>query len=1098
MKRKIDPELFRDRLSVAQGKRYWRSLEELANDPAFEEMLQREFPAGASLWGDLSRRRFLALMGASLALSGVVGCGFTKPRELIMPYVRQPENIVLGKPLFYATTMPLAGTGVGVLVESHEGRPTKIEGNPQHPSSLGGTDAFGQAAILGLYDPDRARTVTYRGQGRTLDGVLEELRGRLNGGTAKEPGKGVAILTEAVGSPTLAWQLGLFKKSWPQARLYHYEPTAPDNAHRGAHAALGANRHLHYRVRQADVILTIGGDFLASGPGHLAYLKELASRRRQGGKAPENVKDFGGRMNRLYAVESSLTSTGAVADHRLAVRPSQVDNLVRALAVKVGVEGIDEYTLLADQDRWTSAVVRDLRGAARGATLVVAGPEQSPTVHALVLATNARLGNLGKTVVVSEAPRDPAVPFAAAATEMASLRALYDEIQAGRVKTLLVLGGNPAYTAPADVPFAALLEEKLRDDRDWLALHLGHYRDETSRLCHWHVAESHFLESWGDTRGHDGTASLIQPLIAPLYATISAHDLLAALTRLPGSEDYDTRTGYEVVRDYWREHRPDTKKDFERFWREALHDGLIRGSAPPAVAKPTLADGWARAVGPAPKVSAGPFELVFAPDPTVFDGRFANNGWLQELDKPVTKLTWDNAALMSPETAHKLRVGFTIPTRRGGEHGNVLADVVKLKVAGRELEVAAWIVPGHPEDTITLHLGYGRTHAGKVGTGAGVDANRLRTTAAPWVAPEAEVSRAGRKYRLACTQAHFNMAARDPVQSFTLEETRAKGFHTQFERKAGPQGHHVPGGHEEGQKRHELPTLYESPYKYTGYKWGMAIDLSACVGCGACVVACQSENNIPVVGKEQVTKGREMHWLRIDRYFETPLRDGQEIKDELRVHFQPLMCVHCEYAPCEVVCPVEATVHGDEGTNDMVYNRCVGTKYCANNCPYKVRRFNFHFYSDYETPSLRLMYNPEVTVRSRGVMEKCTFCIQRIAHGRIEAAREALNELGLPEGQRKRRDHNGPDGGPRRDQGKEIPAIFDGEVVSACQAACPAGAIVFGDINGPGRDGRGHSHVHELHESPLRYDLLGELGTRPRVAYLAAVRNPNPELEHRP
>jgi molybdopterin-containing oxidoreductase family iron-sulfur binding subunit len=1087
MKTPIDPELLRDRLSVAQGKQYWRSLEELAEDPGFQDMLLREFPNQAYAWTDaLSRRNFLTLMGASLALAGLGGCT-RRPTETIMPYVRQPERMILGKPLFYATTMTLGGYGTGLLVESHEGRPTKIEGNTKHPTSLGATSVHAQAAILGLYDPDRSQTVQYRQRVRTWSDVVEELRRRLGPQSKRAKGKGLAILTETVGSPTLAWQLGAFLTDYPQAQHFLYEPWSRDSVAEGARLAFGKPTGVHYQLAGADVIVALDADLLGSLPGHLAYTHDWAARRRDaGGKAG---------MNRLYAVEATLTITGAVADNRLSLPPSQVEGFARALAGKLGVEAVEAPKLEGRPAAWIDVLARDLTrkdGKSRpaGTTLVVAGDGQPPAVHAVVHAINAKLGNLGKTVVLT-APVLPSIKLPKEKvpdrSSMSSLDRLRKAIEGGKIDTLLILGGNPAYTAPADIPLAELLQNKLLD-RNWLAVHLGTHFDETSRLCQWHIPEAHFLESWSDARAHDGTASIVQPLIAPLYSGRSAHEVLAALSRRKNGEggktssDYDERSPYQLVRDYWRAHRPErtAKEDFERFWQTTLHDGVIDGTKFPALEKPALQDGWAKRIGPPPKASggaAGEVELIFALDPAVYDGRFANNGWLQEMPKPLTKLTWDNAVLMSPATADKLGVKWRIGAWKGGEHGDSIVSVVRLEHGEGVLEAPAWILPGHADGAVTLHLGYGRTRAGKVGTGVGVDANTVRNASHPRFLTGVRISKVdGKSHTLACTQGHFNMAGRDPARSATLAEYKKDPhFATR---------HDLAGGHN-GKGRHELPTLYPPDHQYNGYKWGMALDLSTCTGCSACVVACQAENNIPVVGKDQVTRGREMHWLRIDRYFETR-RDDKERIDQLRVHFQPVMCQHCENAPCEVVCPVEATVHGDEGTNDMVYNRCVGTRYCSNNCPYKVRRFNFLQYSDYTTPSLKLMYNPDVTVRTRGVMEKCTFCIQRIAYARIEASKEALDNPG------QRADPH-----QRKVQGADVAYIRDGEVVTACQAACPAGAIVFGDLNDKDLKGqkRPGSAVWRMHQSELRYDLLGDLNTRPRAFYLAELHNPNPELE---
>jgi molybdopterin-containing oxidoreductase family iron-sulfur binding subunit len=758
----------------------------------------------------------------------------------------------------------------------------------------------------------------------------------------------------------------------------------------------------------------------------------------------------------------------------------------------VGIEGVLAPPLDEESARWVEAIAKDLRARGAGKSLVISGDGQPPVVHALALAINDRLGNIGSTVFLTE-------PLASdLSSSMPALERLTEAINAGdEIDTLIILGGNPAYTAPANVPFARRLEEQLRRPRErWLAVHLGPYFDETARLCHWHVPEAHFLEQWGDAVAFDGTASIVQPLIAPLYGGRSPLELLAALT--PTGEEYEDRSPYDLVRAYWKTHRS-SSGPFEPFWQQALHDGIIPGTQWETV-KPPLAPGFAAGL---PDRRSDPakgkgYDLIFAPDPTVHDGRFANNGWLQELPKPITMLTWDNALFMSPKTAETLGVRSRPSRVTGGSHGRSIAGMVRLRHGRRTLDVAIWELPGHADGAVTLHLGYGRTRAGRTGSGTGFNAYTLRPANEPWALSGVEITPLrGREYTLACTQAQYSVEGRDVIRSANLTEyQKHPSFATDPERAtknnvslrhAAEEVRHDQEKERNGRRTPLKTTLYPNDHAYTGYKWGMAIDLSACTGCAACVVACQAENNSPVVGKEQVTRGREMHWLRIDRYFETPA--GQKEPNAIRhVHHQPMPCQHCETAPCELVCPVEATVHGDEGTNDMVYNRCVGTRYCLNNCPYKVRRFNFLQYANTTTPSLRLLYNPDVTVRSRGVMEKCTFCIQRISYARIEASKEALDELHLPAQKRKRRDTNGDDGGPRRVQGREVPYIRDGEVVTACQAACPAEAIVFGDLNDK------QSRVHKLHESNLRYDLLGELGTRPRVGYLAGLRNPNPSL----
>ncbi len=994
------------RLAGLRGRAYWRSLDELARTGEFQERLQREFPADAgSLTDPLARRQFLKVMGASLALAGAGACT-KQPPEQIVPYVRQPEEVIPGKPLFFATAIPLSGIGHPVLVESHLGRPTKIEGNPEHPASLGATDALTQAAILDLYDPDRAQAVRFRGDLRPWTQFLGAMQAAL---AAQRPrgGAGLRILTETVTSPSLVEQIELLLAELPQARWHQYEPAGRDMVRRGARLAFGRILDCHYRFDRADVVLALDADCLGSGPGHVRYARDFADRRRLVGDRRS--------MNRLYSVESCVTITGAKADHRLPLRAVDIETFARALALALGVPdaGAPE-TLPPDVDpRWVAAVAADLRAHA-GRSVVVPGELQSPAVHALAHAMNLVLGNVGTTVVYTE----PVEPHPV--DQLASLAELVAEMDAGRVELLLILGGNPVYTAPADLEFGeALLKVGL-------SVHLSLHEDETSALCHWAIPEAHCLETWGDVRAYDGTVTIVQPLIAPLYGGRSAHEVLATLSARPD------RTAHAIVKDYWRrafagqtrtswtladrDGRP--FPDADRFWRTALHDGFIASTALPAVTPPP------RQSLPPPRPAAraadrDQLELVLTPDPTVHDGRFANNGWLQELPKPITGLTWDNAALVSPALAEA--------------HGLQNGDVVELAVGGRTLRAPVWIQPGQPARSVTLALGYGR-RVGRVAHGTGVDAYGLRTTAAPVFALGLTLSRTGERTRLATTQEHFLMEGRHLVRHGTLDEYLA---HPGFVRELG----HAPPRH---------LTLYPE-HEYTGHRWAMAIDLTACTGCRACVVACQAENNIPVVGKDQVVRGREMHWLRVDTYFVGDL-------DRPEVYHQPVPCMQCENAPCEPVCPVGATAHSAEGLNDMVYNRCVGTRYCSNNCPYKVRRFNFLLYADFETPQLALQRNPDVTVRSRGVMEKCTYCVQRINQVRIEAEKA-----------------NRP--------------IRDGEIVTACEQVCPSRAIVFGDLHDPS------SRVAQLKAEPRNYGLLEELNTRPRTTYLAALRNPNPALQ---
>ncbi|HUE17620.1 MAG TPA: TAT-variant-translocated molybdopterin oxidoreductase [Planctomycetaceae bacterium] len=1046
------------KLGEAQGKHYWRTLDELANTEAFQELMRLEFPEQADIWPDtLSRRHFLTLMGASLALAGLGGCS-VKPAPLakIVPYVNPPRDIVPGKPLFFATTMPFAGSAVGLLVESHMGRPTKIEGNPDHPASRGATSIYHQASILTLYDPDRSQSVTFRGRTRTWNEALAALHTALDTQQSKK-GAGVRILSEPILSPSLAETREAFAKAMPQAKWHTYEPIHNDAALQGTRLAFGQNLNFYYDFRKADVVLSLDEDFLSSRPEHLRSVADFMSRRRVRTTAEQSGQ---AQMNRLYVVETAVTTTGAKADHRLALPAQEIEGFARLLATKLGIS--DSGRNASPHDKWAAALAKDLQQH-QGRCLILAGERQPAVVHLLAHALNHSLGNIGQTVLFTD-------PIEHQPTERtASLLELKQDMQQGKVELLVVLAANPVYNAPIDFDFAEQLE------RVPLRVHVGLYQDETARLCHWHLPEAHYLEAWGDARTYDGTASICQPLIEPLYGGRSVLEIAAFLATLQETP------GEEIVRKHWRDYWTGEKRkpasEFPDFWKTSLHDGLVRDTAlPTKTVEPK--ENWQQHLqtntGAALTASAtapGPaaFELVFQPDPTVYDGCFANNGWLQELPKPLTKLAWDNAALMSPATAKELGVGVG-EYAHGGEHGGYHMPLVTLDLDGRTVRAPVWIMPGHADRSITVSLGYGRVFAGRVGgmpqgrrfsneviqdswglvRGSqsplvGFSAYKLRTSQRPWFAPNLRVTKTDETYLLACTQSHQLMENRNLVRSATL---------TEYHKKPGFAAEPLLEHEREDTKRATPPLDFYEPYNYDPptKKWGMVIDQTACIGCTACVIACQAENNIPVVGKTQVAAGRAMHWLRVDRYVQGTMDDPGEFL------FQPVPCMHCEHAPCEYVCPVEATVHSAEGLNEMIYNRCVGTRFCSNNCPYKVRRFNFFHFGDYETPTLRLQYNPEVTVRSRGVMEKCSYCVQRIRQAEIDADRENRS-------------------------------IVDGEVITACQAACPAQAIVFGDLNDP------KSAVAHWKSSPLNYGLLAELNTKPRTTYLAALRNPNPELE---
>jgi MoCo/4Fe-4S cofactor protein with predicted Tat translocation signal len=1007
---RLDLSLLRDRLAGASGQEYWRCLEELSDSEAFRQWIEEEFPRQAAGWLEgVSRRDFLKLMGASLALAGLNACGKpTAQDEKIVPYVSQPEAMVIGRPMFFATAFPVGGVGTGVLVESHEGRPTKIEGNPDHPASLGATDACAQASILDLYDPDRSQVVSNAGRISTWNAFLAAIRDDLEQ-ERQSGGAGLRILTETVTSPTFADQLRRLLAKFPRARWHQYEPVNRDNARAGARLAFGEDVNTVYRFDNAEVILSLDADFLFRGAAKVRYARQFADKRR--------VRQDKTAMNRLYVIEAMPSVTGSIADHRLALRPSEIANFAAAIAARIGlpVKSASEVK----QSQWIDALARDLIKH-RGASVVVAGDQQPPVVHALAHAMNQALGNIGKTVIHTQPIEADAVD------QTASLRELVKDMEAGAVKVLVVLGGNPVFTAPADLRFAETLSKVP------VRVQSSLYDDETSAYCHWHIPEAHYLECWSDVRAFDGSVTIQQPLIAPLYGGKSALQIVAALLERSDAETYD------LVRDYWQAQK--IAGDFEMFWRTALHEGIVAGTAfQPRTVKLKAPDSWqmgesaaaqSRAANPE---TAGALEISFQPDPTLFDGRFANNGWLQELPKPLTKITWDNTALMSPNTAQRLGLSHQIGTT-GGERGRIFSDKVELRYQGRSVQAPAWIVPGHADDCVTVHFGYGRSRAGRVGNGAGFNAYALRTSDAPCFGTGLEIRKTGKQFPVACTQFHHAMEGRDLVRAQDIEAYRKNPAVSDKK------------GHGEGPE----PSLYPD-HRYEGYAWGMAIDTSACIGCNACVVACQAENNIPVIGKTEVTRGREMHWLRIDRYYK-----GSPENPE--TYHQPVPCMHCENAPCELVCPVAATSHSHEGLNDMVYNRCVGTRYCSNNCPYKVRRFNFLQYSDFETPSLKGLRNPDVTVRSRGVMEKCTYCVQRINAAKIEAE-------------------------------KENRRVRDGEIVTACQGACPTQAIVFGDINDRA------SAVSRMKSEPLNYGLLTELNTKPRTTYLARLRNPNPEIK---
>ena len=956
--------------------RYWRSLDELAATEEFRAFVEDEFPNRTPDWNDpASRRRFLRLTGASIALAGASACT-KQPKELIVPYVRQPEEMIPGKPLFYATAMSVAGIATGLLVESHLGRPTKIEGNPEHPASLGATDATMQASVLTLYDPDRSQTVTRNGYISGWGTFIAALTAARDAAKPKK-GAGLRILTGTVTSPTLASQIQDFLTEFPEAKWHQYDPCGRHSARAGAMLAFARPLDTIYRFDRADVIVSLDSDFLCSTtPGSLRYAHDYSARRRAAAENPDRTPP------RLYVAENTPSVTGSMADHRFRMSASGVAQFAASIQGDTGAMSAE-----------ARAVLKDLQ-AHHGASIVIAGEYQPPSVHAVVHAINQTLGNAGKTVVYTDSIEANPVD------QIASLSELVKDMRDGAVETLLILGGNPVYDAPADLNFLdALRKVKLR-------AHLGLYSNETAAWCHWHIPEAHYLESWSDARAYDGTVSIVQPLIMPLYGGKTPHEVMNVLN------DAADQSAHDTVQAYWQTQHRGT--DFDDFWQITLHDGVMAGTALPERTPPSVKM-------PEPLATGAGLEIVFRPDPSVGDGAMSNNAWLQEMPKPQNKMTWDNAVWISPKSAE--------------HYGVTTGDVIEIDLRGRKVAGPVWIMPGQADESLTVHFGYGRTRAGKVADGIGFDAYSVRTASTLWQGTGANITRKSRGYTFATTQHTQTMEERDPFRAATYVDF-----------------HNTPDFARPEEKR--LPndlTLFPQ-WEYNQYKWGMSIDLNSCVGCHACTIACQSENNIPVVGKEEVAKGRHMNWLRVDRYFKGPPEDPE-------LYFQPVPCMHCENALCELVCPVAATVHSAEGLNEMVYNRCVGTRYCSNNCPYKVRRFNFFLYSDWATQSLYGVRNPDVSVRSRGVMEKCSYCVQRINEAKITAE-------------------------------KQDRPLRDGEIVTACQQACPAEAIVFGDLNDS------NSRVAKLKRQQRDYSLLEELNTRPRTTYLARLRNPNPDLEN--
>ncbi len=1037
---KLTLDAVRAKLAGKTGRRFWKNLDELAATREFDELMAEEFPrlanggfAQGELVDGVSRRGFLKVMGASLALAGLAGCT-KQPDEPIYPYIRQPEDLVLGRPMYFATAHPFPTGALPVLVKSDAFRPIKLEGNPDHPVSKGKSDPITQGTLLGLYDPDRSHEVRYKG----FAGEFGTFQQQLLAAAKANGGNGIYFLSATITSPTLAAQWQAVQKAYPGARLVQWEPVNQDSSRAASKAAFGSYTDAQYHLEKADIIVSLDADFLGgiAHPGFLPLAAAYAERHRYDAGQPNQV------MNRLYVIESMPTVTGFKAEHRLALKPSEIAGFASALA---GGGGAGSFSN-PDAAAFLAALQKDLR-ASGGKCVVIPGEQASPAVHAAAYQLNQSLGAVGQTVVYTETVNP--LPT----EQLADFKSLVGDMQSGKVQWLVTLGVNPIYNAPADLEFAAAF------NRVPVTVHLGDLLDETGSISMWHINQAHYLESWSDARAYDGTLTIIQPMIEPLYGGHSAHDIFQGLLDNPQASAFDVVKAN--AKNYIK------SGDFEAGWRKALHDGWVDGTAftpksgAPAASAAPLASGAA----------SGGMEISFKPDGSLYDGRYANVGWLQELPKQVTSMSWDNAALVSLDTLEKLGIAEN--------------EAIELELNGRKVIAPVLAVPGHPDDVVTVHLGFGRSDAGRVGSGVGFNAYTLRTSDAPLMASGLKVTRGKGTYDLCVTKVHSiehrgAYAQHDLEQKlFDTKGTYSLPGHEAEERSiiryaTVTEAREKPGYAQEGASetlvnkvgygpQGEVPKPDDSMFGWawqydhkdassqiTQNKWGLAIDLNSCIGCNACIVACYAENNIAVVGREQVKIGRNMQWLRIDTYFEGDLHAP-------KAHFQPMMCQHCENAGCEQVCPVGATVHTPEGINTMVYNRCVGTRYCSNNCPYKVRRFNFLLYSDYESESLKFMRNPDVSVRSRGVMEKCSYCIQRIEYAKIDAD-------------------------------KENRAVRDGEIVTACQQSCPTEAIVFGNINDAS------SKVAKRKAQERNYPVLADLNFRPRTTYIAGVINPNPEL----
>ncbi|MEO6846367.1 MAG: TAT-variant-translocated molybdopterin oxidoreductase [Chthoniobacterales bacterium] len=1004
----------------------WRSLGELENDPVFEGLLTKEFPEGASVNQDgVSRRDFMRLMGASAALVGISLAGCRRPEALLVPFKNNNEWTIPGKFLYYSTAMPTRFGVMPMIASTVDGRPTKLEGNPLHPESNGGTNGFAQASILDLYDPYRAKKFTHKGQGATeaeFTAALAELRKAHQ----KDGGAGLAFLVDRTHSPTRDRLREEILKQFPSAMWTEYEPLGGANARGATEASFGEGARAIPHFERADIILSLDGDFLNCNEMGVGYARGFYPRR--------NPDQTGAPVNRLYVVESAYTLTGGMADHRLRAKASAIPAIAVAFAKQIAAKTnhagltslVGAYPSPEGEvdAKWVEECANDLL-TAKSRSLVLTRPQQSAALLTLVHGINEALGNNGTVIETAAVP---------VSKNQTTIEQLTDVLKAGRISTLFIFGGNPVYNAPADLDFASLLDSVPNSVR------LGFFEDETSQHSKWNVPATHYLESWGDGRSFEGIYSIIQPMILPLYSGLSDLDILAQFIGLSKTE------GPEHVQDTFRQLF--SGGDFSASWNEALRKGFVATSAYPVKTPAFNAATASAIVSKAVPLIASGIELVFTQSPSVDDGRYANNSWLQETPDFVTKITWDNAALISPATAKKLGVKT--------DEDDQLSPYLEISSNGKTVKIPAYIAPGQADDSISVALGYGRKNVSHLMENVGFDIYPLRRSDAMRVLPNVEVKNVGGEYHFAVQQIHANMEGRDHAREGTLERFKSKPA---FAKTMGMDGEPLPPN----------ISLYTNPPLTAPEQWAMTVDLNTCTGCNACIVACQAENNVPVVGKDQVIKGRHMGWIRIDRYFGGDKNDPEMIA-------QAIMCQHCENAPCETVCPVNATVHSEEGLNLMAYNRCIGTKYCANNCPWKVRRFNFFDYNQrpldelYFGPvvkkgmadSLQMSKNPNVTVRMRGVMEKCTFCIQRIEEAKISHLVAA---------------------GASSRNAKPME-----EFKSACQQACSSDSIVFGNEKNP------NSRVARLRNNERSYVTLKYLNTRPRVSYLARIKNPNPRM----